>query len=106
MALYLKQAIFVNRAPFEHIELNFKKDGANVLSAINGKGKTTILSHIVDAFYELAITSHHHSSINNIKSWTRLTPQMPSGQMTPPQVNMRLRVAKRMGKMKYELEFN
>lgn len=54
MALYLKQAIFVNRAPFEHVELNFKKDGVNVLSAINGKGKTTILSHIVDAFFELA----------------------------------------------------
>lgn len=54
MGLYLKKAIFVNRAPFEHLELNFKEKGINVLSAINGKGKTTILSHITDAFYELA----------------------------------------------------
>lgn len=54
MGLYLKKAIFVNRAPFEHLELNFKEKGVNVLSAINGKGKTTILSHITDAFYELA----------------------------------------------------
>ena len=54
MALFLKHAIFVNRAPFEHIELEFKESGINVLSAINGKGKTTILSHIVDAFHELA----------------------------------------------------
>ena len=54
MAFYLEKAIFVNRAPFEHLELNFKKNGINVLSAVNGKGKTTVLSHIVDAFYELA----------------------------------------------------
>lgn len=54
MGLYLNKAIFVNRAPFEHLELNFKEKGINVLSAINGKGKTTILSHITDAFYELA----------------------------------------------------
>ena len=54
MAFYLKKAIFVNRAPFEHLELDFKGRGVNVLSAVNGQGKTTILSHIVDAFYELA----------------------------------------------------
>lgn len=54
MAFYLEKAIFVNRAPFKHIELDFKGNGINVLSAINGNGKTTILSHITDAFYELA----------------------------------------------------
>ena len=54
MAFYLEKAFFINRAPFEHLELNFKDKGINVLSAINGRGKTTILSHIVDAFYELA----------------------------------------------------
>ena len=54
MALFLKHAIFVNRAPFENLELDFKESGVNVLSAINGKGKTTILSHVVDAIYELA----------------------------------------------------
>lgn len=54
MAFYLEKAIFINRAPFEHLELDFHEKGINVLTAINGKGKTTILSHIVDAFYELA----------------------------------------------------
>lgn len=54
MAFYIEKAIFVNRAPFEHLELNFKEKGINVLAAINGRGKTTILSHITDAFYELA----------------------------------------------------
>lgn len=54
MAFILEKAIFINRAPFKHLELNFKEKGVNVLSAVNGRGKTTILSHIVDAFYELA----------------------------------------------------
>lgn len=54
MAFYIEKAIFINRAPFEYLELDFKEKGINVLTAINGKGKTTILSHIVDAFYELA----------------------------------------------------
>lgn len=57
MAFYLKKAIFVNRAPFERLELNFKEKGINVLAAINGRGKTTILSHITDSFYELARSS-------------------------------------------------
>lgn len=54
MALSIDKAIFVKRAPFEHLEIEFKEKGINVLSAINGKGKTTVLSHIVDAFYEMA----------------------------------------------------
>ena len=54
MAIYLEKAIFVNRAPFERMEVDFAEKSINVLTAINGKGKTTILSHIVDAFYELA----------------------------------------------------
>ena len=56
--MYLEKIIFDNRAPFEHFEINFKNSGVNVLTAINGKGKTTILSHIVDAFYELARTAY------------------------------------------------
>ena len=52
--MILEKAIFVNRAPFERLELDFKAKGVNVLTAINGKGKTTIISHIVDALYDLA----------------------------------------------------
>ena len=54
MAFYLEKAIFVNRAPFEHLELNFKEKGISVLSAVNGRGKTSILSHVVDALFEMA----------------------------------------------------
>lgn len=52
--MQLQKIIFINRAPFEHLELDFKKNGINVLTAINGKGKTTIISHIVDALHELS----------------------------------------------------
>lgn len=52
--MFLEKIIFDNRAPFDHLEIDFKNKGVNVLTAINGKGKTTILSHIADAFYELA----------------------------------------------------
>lgn len=52
--MYLERIIFDNRAPFEHLEIDFKSSGVNVLTAINGKGKTSILSHVADALYELA----------------------------------------------------
>lgn len=50
----LTKALFINRAPFDKLELDFDDSNVFLLSGINGKGKTTILSYIVDAFYELA----------------------------------------------------
>lgn len=52
--MHLETAIFFNRAPLENLRVDFIKNGINLLTAINGKGKTTILSHIADAFHELA----------------------------------------------------
>lgn len=54
MKIHLLKAIFINRAPFDKLELDFYENEISVLSAVNGKGKTTILSHIVDAFHEIA----------------------------------------------------
>lgn len=54
MKIYLEKVIFINRAPFDKLEINFTENEIAVLMAINGKGKTTILSHIVDAFHEMA----------------------------------------------------
>ena len=54
MKIYLQKAIFINRAPFDKLELDFNENEISVLSAVNGKGKTTLLSHIVDAFHEMA----------------------------------------------------
>lgn len=53
MAFYIEKALFVNRAPFDYLELNFKEKGINVLSAVNGKGKTTVLSYVIDALFEM-----------------------------------------------------
>ena len=50
----LKNIILINRAPFERLELDFDEKNVVVLSGVNGTGKTTIISYIVDAFYELA----------------------------------------------------
>ena len=54
MKIFLERVLFVNRAPFDRLELDFSENEIAVLTAVNGKGKTTILSHIVDAFYEMA----------------------------------------------------
>ena len=54
MKLYLSNAAFYNRAPFEKLEMHFEENEIAVLTAVNGRGKTTILSHIVDAFHEMA----------------------------------------------------
>ncbi len=54
MKIFLEKALLINRAPFEKLELDFDENNISVLSSENGKGKTTILSHIVDAFHEMA----------------------------------------------------
>lgn len=85
MSFSLVKAIFINRAPFEHLELDFKERGINVLSAINGNGKTTILSHITDAFYELARKVFHNEFEGRENKYYRissplynLNPSIPS----------------------------
>jgi len=54
MKIYLSKALFINRAPIERLELNFEENEIAVLSSINGKGKTTVLSHLEDFLHELA----------------------------------------------------
>ncbi|GBO52091.1 hypothetical protein APA_4396 [Pseudanabaena sp. lw0831] len=54
MKIYLEKAIFVNRAPFDKLELDFNQNEIAVITAVNGRGKTTLISHIVDTFYEMA----------------------------------------------------
>lgn len=54
MSFYLSNVIIHNCAPFKHLELDFNEKDIITLNAINGGGKTTILSYVVDALYEIA----------------------------------------------------
>lgn len=47
----LQRLIMINRAPFEHLEMEFGNENIVLLSGINDAGKTTIISYVVDAFY-------------------------------------------------------
>lgn len=67
MNIFIEKAILINRAPFNNVYLQFSENEISVLSAINGKGKTTIISHIVDAFYEL-VKPHFSRSFEGIES--------------------------------------
>ena len=49
----IERMVLRNRAPFEYIELDFAQKDITILSAVNGGGKTTILSQIADAWYEI-----------------------------------------------------
>jgi len=54
MKIFIDRIIIKNRAPFENgIDLTFDENEIAVLTAVNGRGKTTILSYIVDAWYEM-----------------------------------------------------
>lgn len=69
----LKKALFINRAPFDKLELDFDDSNVFLLSGINGKGKTTILSYIVDAFYELAKKGYYNEFENNFNKYYRVS---------------------------------
>lgn len=84
MSFSLVKAIFINRAPFEHLVLDFKEKGINVLSAINGNGKTTILSHITDAFYELARDAFHNEFEGRENKYYRISSSLYNLNLTSP----------------------
>ena len=50
MSFFVERIIIKNRAPFESVDLTFKDQSISVLTAFNGKGKTTILSCLAACF--------------------------------------------------------
>lgn len=69
----LKKVIFINRAPFDKLELDFDDSNIFLLSGINGKGKTTVLSYIVDAFYELAKKGYEYEFESKQNKYYRIS---------------------------------
>ena len=70
--LIVRNVMFINRAPFERLDLKFI-DGINVLSSENGRGKTTIMSYIVDALHEMAKKEYSQSYIGHETAWYRVS---------------------------------
>ena len=56
----LHKMIVNNRAPFERLTIEFDDRNITLFSGINGTGKTTLISYIVDALYELARKAYHN----------------------------------------------
>lgn len=54
MKVFVEKLLFQNRSPFDCIDIDLSENEIAVLAAANGRGKTTIISHIADAFHELA----------------------------------------------------
>jgi len=55
---FVKEIYIRNRAPFEEIHLRFNKDDIYLIAGVNGKGKTTLLSHIVKVLCECLCESN------------------------------------------------
>lgn len=73
MKIFIDHIKFCNVAPFGDMELNFVDNEIAVLSAINGKGKTTVLSYITDALYELAKRAFHNTFENVASKFYRVS---------------------------------
>lgn len=82
----LQKAIFFNRAPFNKLELNFDDSNIFVLSGINGKGKTTVLSYIVDSFYELAKQAFQNEFENIANKFYRVSSFLSTLDSTKPSI--------------------
>ena len=63
----------INLAPFYKLRLDLTDENVIVLSGINGVGKTTILSHVVDAFYELAKGAYHNEFEHAANKYYRIS---------------------------------
>lgn len=83
MKIHLSEILIINRAPFSSLRISMNESDIAVLTAINGRGKTTVLSHIVDAFYEM--TKHHFSDIaERAEDYYRISSNLDSLDSTRP----------------------
>lgn len=86
MKLYLSYAAFHNRAPFEKLEIHFEENEIAVLTAVNGRGKTTVLSHIVDAFHEMAKPFFHFEYEGKENKFYRISSQIENLDSARPSI--------------------
>jgi len=93
MALFIEKLIFQNRSPFENLVIDLEENEIGVISGINGRGKTTILSHIADAFHELAKLGHPNSYEGKATQFYRVASSADNFDSSKPSVfYMRVRL--------------
>lgn len=73
MKSYVSRIIIYNRAPFDRLDLLFEENGISVLTGINGQGKTTILSYIVDSWIEIVRNHYSNEFKGREESYYRLS---------------------------------
>lgn len=84
--IIVEKCQFVNRAPFKNdLEISFQ-DGINVLCGVNGRGKTTILSYIVDAIYEMAKLNYKGSFEGRENKFYRVSSSLHSIDPNKPSI--------------------
>jgi predicted ATP-binding protein involved in virulence len=86
MKIHLEKAVFINRAPFERLELDFNENEIAVLTAVNGRGKTTIISHIVDAIHEMAKPNFYNSFRDKSNNFYRVSSGIYSLNQSEPSI--------------------
>lgn len=74
MKFSIDRIIIKNRSPFQNdIDLSFKDNGITVLTSVNGKGKTTLLSYIMDAWVELTRDVYSNTYKDKENSYYRIS---------------------------------
>lgn len=70
--IFLQKAIFRNVAPVGDLDFELKENEVLSLTSINGKGKTTILSYIADAFFEIARKAEYDDVLEELERYYRI----------------------------------
>lgn len=84
--MYIKDIILHNRAPFDHLHLSFEENDIAVLTAINGKGKTTILSYIMDAWVAFTKSVYTNTFKGKENSLYRISSSLIALKATSPSI--------------------
>ena len=70
--MYIERIIVKNRQPIGDLDITLEDSSIYVLTSLNGKGKTTLLSYIADAWVEITKTLYRFSYAGHENSYYRI----------------------------------
>lgn len=82
----LSRITLINRAPFDFLELLFDDENVAIFSGKNGTGKTTVISYVVDAFYELAKKAYENEFEDKPNKFYRVSSSQDSLKQGEPSI--------------------